>query len=98
MPYSVIEIFEEILKESVTPFLKKHGYKKQNFNFRKTKNGLTYLINFQSSGYNSVDYAAYYVNCGIFCNEFESIVSEEFIANPKEVDCLFRQRMEQITQ
>lgn len=97
MTYSVKEIFEEILRESVTPFFKKYGYKKQNYNFRKTENGLTCLINFQSSGYNSVDYATYYVNCGIFCAEFESIVGEEFIANPKEVDCLFRERMERIT-
>ncbi len=81
MTYSVKEIFEEILKESVTPFLKKYGFKKQNYNFRKTENGLTYIINFQSSGYNSVDYATYYINCGIFCAEFESIVGEEFIVN-----------------
>lgn len=98
MTYSVKEIFEEILKESVTPFFKKHGYKKQNPNFKKTENGLTYLINFQSSGYNSVDYAAYYINCGIYCDEFENIVGEAFIANPKEVDCLFRERIERITQ
>jgi Domain of unknown function (DUF4304) len=98
MTYSVKEIFEEILKESVTPFFKKHGYKKQNYNFRKTENGLMYLINFQSSGYNSVDYAAYYINCGIFCAEFESIVGEAYIAIPKEIDCLFRERIEQITK
>ncbi len=97
MTYSVKEIFEEILKESVTPFFKKQGYKKQNYNYRKTENGLTFIVNFQSSGYNSVDYAAYYINCGIFCTEFENIVGEEFIANPKEVDCLFRERIERIT-
>jgi Domain of unknown function (DUF4304) len=98
MTYSVKEIFEEILKESVNPFLKKHGYKRQGMNFRKTENGLTYVLNFQSSGYNSVDYAAYYINCGIYCDEFENIVGEAFIANPKEVDCLFRERIEQITE
>jgi hypothetical protein len=98
MPYSVIEVFGEILKESVNPFLKKHGYKRQAMNFRKTENGLTCIINFQASGYNSVDYAAYYINCGIYCDEFESIVGEAFIVNPKEVDCLFRERIERITQ
>jgi Domain of unknown function (DUF4304) len=98
MTYSVKEIFEEILKESVNPFLKKHGYKRQAMNFRKTENSLTYLINFQSSGYNSVDYAAYYINCGIYSDEFENVVGEAFIANPKEVDCLFRERIEQITK
>jgi Domain of unknown function (DUF4304) len=98
MTYSVKEIFEEILKESVNPFLKKHGYKRQAMNFRKTKSGLTYVLNFQSSGYNSVDYAAYYINCGIYCDEFENIVGEAILPNPKEVDCLFRERIERITQ
>jgi hypothetical protein len=98
MPYSVIEVFEEILKESVNPFLKKHGYKRQAMNFRKTENGLMYIINFQSSGYNSVDYAAYYINCGIYCDEFERLVGEAILTNPKEVDCLFRERIERITE
>jgi hypothetical protein len=98
MTYSVKEIFEEILKVSVNPFLKKHGYKRQAMNFRKTENGLTYIINFQSSGYNSVDYAAYYINCGIYSDEFERLVGEVFIANPKEVDCLFRERIERFTE
>jgi Domain of unknown function (DUF4304) len=98
MTYSVKEIFEEILKESVNPLLKKHGYKRQGMNFRKTENGLIYIINFQSSGYNSVDYAAYYINCGIYCVEFENIVGEAILPNPKEVDCLFRERIERITQ
>jgi Domain of unknown function (DUF4304) len=98
MTYSVKEIFEEILKESVNPFLKKHGYRRQAMNFRKNENGLTYIINFQSSGYNSVDYAAYYINCGIYSDEFENIIGEAFIANPKEVDCLFRERIERITE
>jgi Domain of unknown function (DUF4304) len=98
MTYSVKEIFEEILKESVNPFLKKHGFKRQGMNFRKIENGLTYIINFQSSGYNSVDYAAYYINRGIYCDEFEIIVGEAILPNPKEVDCLFRERIEQITE
>jgi hypothetical protein len=97
MTYSVKEIFEEILKESITPLLKKDGFKKQHYNYRKTENGLTYLINFQSSGYNNVDYASYYINCGIYCNAFEKLVGEKDIASPKEYDCLFNQRLEQIT-
>jgi hypothetical protein len=98
MPYSVIEVFGEILKESVNPFLKKYGYKRQAMNFRKTENGLMYIVNFQASGYNSVDYAAYYINCGIYCDEFERLVGEAILPNPKEVDCLFRERIERITQ
>jgi hypothetical protein len=97
MTYSVKEIFEEILKESITPLLKKEGFKKQHYNYRKTENGLIYLINFQSSGYNNVDYASYYINCGIYCNEFETLFGEKIITAPKEYDCLFNQRIEQIT-
>jgi Domain of unknown function (DUF4304) len=97
MTYSVKEIFEEILKESISPLLKKEGFKKQHYNYRKTENGLIYLINFQSSGYNNVDYASYYINCGIYCNDFETLVSEKIITSPKEYDCLFNQRLVQIT-
>jgi Domain of unknown function (DUF4304) len=97
MTYSVKEIFEEIRKEIITPLLKAEGYKKQHYNYRKVTNGLTYLINFQSSGYNSVDYAAYYVNCGIYCADFETTVGEKVITSPKEYNCLFNQRIERIT-
>lgn len=98
MTYSLIEIFGEIMKEQIAPFFKKHGYKKRNLNFYKVENGLTFLCNFQKGAVNSTDYVSFYINCGIYCDEFESIVGEEILPNPKEYDCLFRERTEQITK
>ncbi len=97
MAYSVKEVNDEILKEHITPFFKKLGYKKHAYTYRKSENGLVYLFNFQSSGYNNIDYAAYYINCGIYFNEFETLVGENVLVYPKEVDCLYRVRIEDIS-
>jgi Domain of unknown function (DUF4304) len=97
MTYSLIEVFNEMVKEYLAPYFKSKGFKKQNLNFYKVKNGLTFLINFQKNSYNSVDYVAFYINCGIYCTELEQIVGAEIEANPKEYNCLFRERFERIT-
>jgi hypothetical protein len=97
MTYSLIEVFNEMVKEYLAPYFKSKGFKKQNLNFYKVENGLTFLINFQKNSYNSVDYVSFFINCGIYCTELEQIVGAEIEANPKEYDCLFRKRFESIT-
>jgi hypothetical protein len=97
MTYSLLEVFNEMVKEYLAPFFKSKGFKKQNLNFYKKENGLTFLINFQKNSYNSVDYVAFFINCGIYCAEFETIIGEEIIINPKEYECFFNQRFEQLT-
>jgi Domain of unknown function (DUF4304) len=97
MTYSLIEVFNEMVKEYLAPYFKSKGFKKQNLNFYKVENGLTFLINFQKNSYNSVDYVSFFINCGIYCAEFEQIVGAEIIAKPKEYDCLFNERFERIT-
>jgi hypothetical protein len=97
MAYSLLEVFDEMVKAEIAPYFKSKGFKKQNLNFYKVENGLTFLVNFQKSTYNSVDYAAFFINCGIYCDVFEQAVGETPIANPKEYDCVFRERFERIT-
>jgi Domain of unknown function (DUF4304) len=97
MTYSLIEVFNEMVKEYLAPYFKSKGFKKQNLNFYKEENGFIFLINFQKNSYNSVDYVAFFINCGIYCTEIEQIVGAEIIAKPKEHDCLFRERFERIT-
>jgi hypothetical protein len=97
MTYSLIEVFSEMVKEYLAPFLKKQGFKKQNLYFYKEENGLTFLIHFQKNAYNSADYVAFFINCGIYCADFEALVGEEILAKPKEYNCLFNQRFENIT-
>jgi hypothetical protein len=97
MTYSLIEVFNEMVKEYLAPYFKSKGFKKQNLNFYKVENGLTFLINFQKSTYNSVDYVAFFINCGIYCTEIERIAGAKIEANPKEYNCLFRERFERLT-
>jgi Domain of unknown function (DUF4304) len=97
MTYSLIEVFNEMVKEYLAPYFKLKGFKKQNLNFYKEENGLTVLINFQKNSYNSVDYVAFFINCGIYCTELERIVGLKIEAKPKEYNCLFNERFERIT-
>jgi hypothetical protein len=97
MTYSLIEVFNEMVKEYLAPYFKSKGFKKQNLNFYKQENGLTFLINFQKNVYNSVDYVSFYINCGIHCAEFEALVGGEVLPNPKEYECIFGLRFEKIT-
>ena len=97
MTYSLIEVFNEMSQEYLAPYFKLKGFKKQNFNFYKEQNGLIFLINFQKYRHNSVDYVAFFINCGIYCVELEQIVGAEIEVKPKEYDCLFNERFERIT-
>jgi hypothetical protein len=49
MTYSLIEVFNEMVKEYLAPYFKSKGFKKQNLNFYKEENGLSFLINFQKN-------------------------------------------------
>jgi hypothetical protein len=97
MTYNLIELFAEIIKESIAPFLKKNGFKKQHLNFYKTENGLVFLFNFQKSTYNSADYVQFFINCGINSTNFDEFIEVEVPINPKEYECLYNQRFENIT-
>lgn len=97
MTYSLIEVFNEMVKEYLAPYFKSKGFKKQNLNFYKEQNGLTFLINFQKNSYNSVDYVAFFINCGIYSEKLMQAIGAEIVPKPKEFECLFRQRFEQIT-
>jgi Domain of unknown function (DUF4304) len=97
MTYSLIEVFNQMVKEYLAPYFKSKGFKKQNLNFYKEENGLTFLINFQKNSYNSVDYVRFYVNCGIYSEELMQKIGADVLPKPKEYECTFRQRFEQIT-
>jgi hypothetical protein len=97
MTYSLIEVFNEMVKEYLAPYFKSKGFKKQNLNFYKNENRLTYLINFQKSTSNSIDYVRFYINCSIYSAEIINTIGEDVLPNPKHYDCLFNERFERIT-
>jgi Domain of unknown function (DUF4304) len=97
MTYSLIEVFNEIVKEYLAPYFKSKGFKKQNLNFYKAENEVIFLINFQKSMSNSVDYVRFYINCGIYSAEVIRTNGDRVLPNPKEYECLFNARFERIT-
>ncbi|WP_369997657.1 DUF4304 domain-containing protein [Paenibacillus sp. RC84] len=92
------QLFNDMIKQDVKPFLSKHGFAKKGLNFSKTTEGLIYIINFQKSSGNSADNVMFYVNCGIYAAELAQIQSKEILTAPQEVECHFRARIKEIAR
>lgn len=92
------QLFNDLIKQDVKPFLSKHGFAKKSLNFSKPAEGLIYMFNFQKSAGNSADKVVFYVNCGIYAAELVRIQSKEVLTAPQEVDCHFRARIGQIVK
>ncbi len=97
MTYSLLGIFDEMIKEHIAPFLKKQGFKKQNLNFYKKEGDVIFMFNFQKNTYNSVDYVSFFINCGIYSQEVSRTIGKPVLPNPKEYECLYNARIDQIS-
>jgi hypothetical protein len=97
MTYSLIALFDEIIKENIAPFLKKQGFKKQNLNFYKKEGDVIFMFNFQKSTSNSVDFVRFYINCGIYSQDIVHTIGEPVLPNPKEYECLYNVRIDCIS-
>lgn len=92
------QLFNDMIKQDVKPFLTKQGFAKKGLNFTKKVENLTYILHFQKSSGNSADNVMFYVNCGIYAADLAQIQSREILTAPQEVDCHFRARIEDIAQ
>lgn len=92
------QIFNDLMKQDVKPFLSKQGFAKKSLNFYKSSESLVYMFNFQKSSGNSTDHVMFYVNCGIYSAELAQIQSREFVTAPHEAECHFRSRLGEITE
>lgn len=90
------QLFNEMIKQDVKPFLAQHGFVKKSLNFYKIADNLIYMLNFQKSAGNSADHLMFYVNCGIYSAELAQIQAKEVLTEPKEADCHFRARIREI--
>ncbi|MED1724431.1 DUF4304 domain-containing protein [Brevibacillus parabrevis] len=90
------QLFNEMIKQDVKPFLVQHGFVKKSLNFYKIADNLIYMLNFQKSAGNSADHLMFYVNCGIYSAELAQIQAKEVLTEPKEADCHFRARIREI--
>ncbi|MGM0711488.1 DUF4304 domain-containing protein [Brevibacillus parabrevis] len=90
------QLFNEMIKQDVKPFLAQHRFVKKSLNFYKIADNLIYMLNFQKSAGNSADHLMFYVNCGIYSAELAQIQAKEVLTEPKEADCHFRARIREI--
>jgi len=92
------QLFNDFIKQDVKPFLSKHGFAKNSLNFYKATESLVYMFNFQKSAGNAADNVMFYVNCGIYATELARIQSRAILTAPKEAECHFRARIENIAE
>ncbi|MFS0841078.1 DUF4304 domain-containing protein [Paenibacillus sp. 1P03SA] len=92
------QLFKDLIKQDVKPFLAKHGFAKKSLTFSKTTEGLIYIINFQKSSGNAAEKVMFYVNCGIYAAELAQIQSKQILTGPQETECHFRARIGEIAR
>ena len=85
---------KELLRK-INSEMKKKGYMKNGMNFWKIENGFFKIINFQK-GLHGGQY--YFINVGIHPNGMPQLISDQLLVleQPKENECIIRQRVEQI--
>lgn len=91
------ELLAALIKDFVSPFLKKNGFTKKNLNYYKVNGDMSYLVNFQKDANNSHHNTRFYINCGI-----HSTVIDDLLGNPHPkvldgVTCFFYDRINDIT-
>lgn len=92
------QLFNDLIKQDVKPFLSRSGFAKKGLNFSKATENVIYIFNFQKSSGNSADTVMFYVNCGIYSAELARIQSKEILTEPKEVECHFRARIGELVE
>ena len=92
------ELFNDVIKNTVSPFLKKAGFKKNGLNYHRRQGNLCYIINFQNDTYNTHWRTRFYVNCGIHSYEVDDILQRPQKKDLKSDDCYFNKRIESITE
>jgi hypothetical protein len=87
---------KELLRK-ISSELKTFGYKKKGSNFWKVENDFYRIINFQK-GLHGGEY--YFINIGIHPNGMPQLISNQLLVleQPKENECIIRQRVEQIIE
>lgn len=92
------QLFNELIKQDVKPFLSSRGFAKKSLNFYKGTEGLIYMFNFQKSSGNSADNVMFYVNCGIYSAELAQLQAKEVVTAPYEAECHFRARIGELAE
>jgi hypothetical protein len=92
------EKFNQLIADTVKPFLKTNGFAKKGMNFYRKKDDLIFLFNFQNSQSNSFRETKFYINCAIHSTKIDKVIGKTERSEPKEYECYFRDRISSITQ
>lgn len=92
------EKFNQLLKDTIKPFLKENGFIKKGMNFYRKKDEMIYLINFQNSQGNTFEQTKFYINCGVHSTKIDTIIGKLELPEPKEYECYFRNRISSINK
>jgi len=87
-------MFKDLINKNIAPILKQCGFKKKNFTWNRSVNGVIQVINFQLSRYNDHDSQKFTINVGVFHPQLWRINKGE--PAPKfitEFDCFPRERI-----
>lgn len=85
---------DQIIKDIITPALKKEGFKKSGRNYYKKIDHYGLCFNIQSSLYNHSEEVRFTFNTGIFIPTiYELYYNGELPSFPKEYDCINRKRI-----
>ena len=72
-------VFSDLVKRIFEEYFKPLGWKRQGQNYRLIeKDGLSRIINFQKSSWNSKDEVIFYINYGIYIEVEGNIVNKSF--------------------
>lgn len=85
---------DKIIKDVITPTLKKEGFRKSGRSFYKEIEHYGLCFNIQSSLYNHSEEVRFTLNTGIFIPEiYEFFFDQKSVAFPKEYECIQRKRI-----
>ncbi|MDR0376535.1 MAG: DUF4304 domain-containing protein [Spirochaetaceae bacterium] len=77
------ELFDDMMKNEITPFLKNYGYKKVKQYFYKTVDDLIFIIHFNLSSRNGWGHTKFYIYGEIYSKEIDRIMGKSGLSEPK---------------
>lgn len=77
------ELFNELMKNEITPFFKANGYKKVNQYFYKTIEDLIFIVHFNLSSKNGWGKTRFYIYGGVYSKEIDRIMGKRELNEPK---------------
>ena len=80
------ELYEEMIKNYIYPFLKEYGYKKNKQYFYKHFNDIIYIFHFNLSNRNSSEITVFNINGMIYSKEIDKVIGNSVLNEPKNDD------------